>query len=150
MSLNRAQLKADVMAFGRDGRAILLVEIKTGHARIESAKVQIIRYLQAAHDVIPFAMLVTSRQIHIFKWDGQHLSEPAFQLDTSSVLSVYDAEYSEKDGFEYYMAALVEAWLRDAAYHWKSDNPPGFAMLEEIGIVRELQGGSTRTESPIE
>ena len=150
MSLNRARLTADVMAFDKAGRPILLVEIKTGHARIESVKEQLIRYLLAAHTVIPYAMLVTSRQIHVFKWDGQHLSHSAFQLDTSSVLSVYDAEYSEKDGFDYYVAALIEAWLRDVAYHWKSENPPGYSVLEKIGIAQELAGGTTRTESPIE
>ena len=67
-------------------------------------------------------MLVTLEDIRIFRWDGAALSE-VLHLPTADALSFYDPEFREKRVYEDYLAALVETWLRDVAYHWKSEAP---------------------------
>ncbi|MDQ3814447.1 MAG: hypothetical protein M3347_10910, partial [Armatimonadota bacterium] len=91
-------------------------------------------------------MLVDRQMIQIFRWDGEKLSGPLFQAPTASVLSFYDPEFEAKEIFEYYLGKLVEAWLRDIAYHWKSENPPYYAHLVAIGLAEKLRAGTTVTE----
>ncbi len=44
-----------------------------------------------------------------------------------------------------YLETLVEAWLRDLAYHWKSETPPESEKLAEIGLLQRLEGGTTHS-----
>jgi len=44
--------------------------------------------------------------------------------------------------FESYLLTLVEAWLRDLAYHWKSEDPPGSEELGKAGLIEKLEGGT--------
>jgi hypothetical protein len=46
--------------------------------------------------------------------------------------------------FESYLLTLVEAWLRDLSYHWKSENPPGSEELRSAGLLKRLEGGTTQ------
>ena len=46
--------------------------------------------------------------------------------------------------FEDYLLTLVEAWIRDLAYHWKSEAPPGSQELEQAGVLQTLAGGTTQ------
>jgi hypothetical protein len=46
--------------------------------------------------------------------------------------------------FESYLLTLVEAWLRDLAYHWKSEDPPGSEELGRAGLLEKLEGGTTQ------
>jgi hypothetical protein len=62
------------------------------------------------------------------------------------VLRHYDAEFSNKRIFELYLTTLVEAWLRDLAYHWKSEKPPASEQLAAIGLLQQLEGGTTQPE----
>lgn len=34
--------------------------------------------------------------------------------------------------------------LRDLAYHWKSENPPGSEELGKAGLLEKLEGGTTQ------
>ena len=144
---DRGRLTADILAFDRLDKPVLLVEIKARHTSIERGKERLAHYLQSAATLIPFGMIVTERSIQVFRWDGQQLSEPVFESSTAKILSVYDPEFSQKQVFEYYMITLVEAWLHDVAYQWKSEMPPGYSLLEKAGIAQQLQGGTTRAGS---
>jgi len=62
------------------------------------------------------------------------------------VLRHYEAEFGTKRIFELYLTALVEAWLRDLAYHWKSEKPPASEQLAAIGLLQQLAGGTTQLE----
>jgi hypothetical protein len=142
---------ADIVAQGRDGRMVLIVEVKATELKSREAKQKIISqlksYLQAANTNIPFAMLVDLEDIEIFQGDDASLSaKPIASLKTMDVLRHYEAEFGTKRIFELYLTALVEAWLRDLAYHWKSEKPPASEQLAAIGLLQQLAGGTTQLE----
>lgn len=87
--------------------------------------------------IVPYAMIATPKLIQIFQWDGENL-EKKYDFPSSEVMSIYDQEFSEKRIFESYLEALVEGWLRDLAYNWKTENPPKLAELTQIGLVEKL------------
>jgi hypothetical protein len=92
-------------------------------------------------------MLADPERIQVFQWDGKQLSGPISSLSTPEVLSAYEPDFSRKRIFEFYLVRLLEAWLRDAAYHWKSDSPPGSAELRKVGLLERVEGG-TRVAEP--
>jgi hypothetical protein len=150
--LTRAGLRlADIVAQSSDGRMVLLVEVKSTELknRVEKQRAisQVKSYLQAANTDIPFVMIVDLENIEIFPGNGDDLSaEPIASLKTGEVLRHYDAEFGNKRIFEFYLTTLVEAWLRDLAYHWKSEKPPASQHLAEIGLLQQLEGGTTQPE----
>ena len=40
---------------------------------------------------------------------------------------------------------LIEAWLRDLAYNWKSEIPPASEQIAAIGLLPLLAGGTTKS-----
>jgi hypothetical protein len=78
------------------------------------------------------------------------------ELNTREILGHYAPEFAGKDSryvaspiFHDYVETLVEGWLRDLAYHWKSVDPPGAEALAETGLLERIENGMTRrTESP--
>lgn len=142
-------IKADVVALDVNDDPVLVAEVKANAYDREAAKEQLIAYLRSTPTRIPFAMLVDQKHIQIFRWDGTRLSEPVDTASTDGILTFYSPEFPEKKIFEYYMIGLVEAWLRDVAYHWKSANPPHFHELQSIGLAELLERGTTKTEVPL-
>lgn len=143
--------RADIVALGNDGRIVLLVEVKATKLETRVAKSRVISqiksYLQAAKTEIPFLMIVDLENIEIFPGTSDNLpAEPIVSLKTAEVLDHYDAEFDERRIFEPYLTALVEAWLRDLAYHWKSQKPPAAEQLAAIGLLQQLEGGTTQSE----
>ncbi|HEY9668686.1 MAG TPA: type I restriction enzyme HsdR N-terminal domain-containing protein [Coleofasciculaceae cyanobacterium] len=142
---------ADIVALGSDGQMVLLVEAKATKLKTRGAKCTVISqiksYLQAANTDIPFIMIVDLENIEIFQENSDNLpAEPIASLKTAEVLGHYDAEFNERRIFEPYLTALVEAWLRDLAYHWKSQKPPAAEQLAAIGLLQQLEGGTTQSE----
>ncbi|MBD1934484.1 MULTISPECIES: hypothetical protein [Cyanophyceae] len=141
---------ADIIARNREGQTVLVVEVKATQLKDSKAKQWAIEsltaYLQAANPKIPFAMLADLENIEIFQWDGANLSEPVSIINTAAVLNHYDPEFSSKRIFWYYLETLIEAWLRDLAYHWKSENPPASEELAAIGLLQVLENGNTYSE----
>ena len=139
--------RADIVALDADDAPIMLVEVKARHEDNEFDREQLQRYLQAAQS-IPYAMLVTLRDIHLYEWKSQTLSL-LLTAPAADVLSDYEPEFRDKNIYEYYLATLVEAWLRDVAYHWKSAAPPLFDQLTQLGLVKKLDNGTTRREQEL-
>ena len=141
---------ADIIARNREGQTVLVVEVKATQLKDSKAKQWAIEsltsYLQAANTKIPFAMLADLENIEIFQWDGANLSEPVSIINTAAVLNHYDPEFSSKRIFGPYHQTLVEAWLRDLAYHWKSEKPPASEELAAIGLLQALEDGDTYSE----
>jgi hypothetical protein len=75
---------------------------------------------------------------------GENLGEPLVRLDTRQVLQHYDPDFPSRRVFEAYLLTLAEAWLRDLAYHWKSESPPGSDELRSVGLLEKLEGGTTQ------
>lgn len=147
IKLNQAR-GADIVVQGKDGQTVLLVEVKVTKLKEPKAKEkavsQLKSYWQATNDHIPFAMLVDLEDIKIFQKDDTNLSKFVSSLKTAAVLNYYDPEFSSKRIFAPYFETLVEAWLRDLAYHWKSTTPPGAEQLAAIGLLELLVGATTQ------
>lgn len=141
-----SSFRADILAEDQEGRWTLLVEIHAHDAAPDSALQQLRADLAATRDEIPFAMIVDLKKIQVFKFEDANLKGPVCTLATAEVLEHYDADFSSKRIFSDYLGTLVEAWLRDLAYHWKSPVVPGDAQLNAIGLLSRLQGGFTRRE----
>lgn len=140
----------DLVALDKEEQIILIAEVKGLPFNFQETKakkyaiLRLIDYLQAAKIVIPFAMLVDVNNILIFKWDGNNLSEAIISLNTADVLSYYEPKFREQSIFSLYLKGLTEAWLRDLAYHWKSEIPPLANKLVEIGLLQLLKDGKTQ------
>jgi len=91
-----------------------------------------------------FLIAIDLTSIQFFPVKDTTLGEPVV-FDTAAVLSRYDADFSGKRIFEPYLLTLVEAWLRDLAYHWKSPSPPGSNELKSLGFLNRIEGGTTRS-----
>jgi hypothetical protein len=145
-----AEVPFDIIAQDSTGKIILLVEVKARHFENRQHRDSFIKqvqlYLQAANMEIPFAMLVDLEKIEIFRGNTSDCSEPVSSIQTATVLSHYEPEYGKKRIFYPYLERLVESWLRDLAYHWKSETPPASEQLAEIGLLQKLAGGTTYSE----
>jgi hypothetical protein len=142
------RMQVDLIAEDPDGRAILLGEVKAGKAGPEQVE-QLRSYLEAANATIPYALLADFDQIRIYTWDGGHLSGPVFTAETTPILRHYAEDFGTVRIYKPYFVTLIEAWLRDLAYRWKSEEPPGAGPLTEIGLLPLLGRGTTRTEVTI-
>ncbi len=142
-----ADIPLDIIAQDKNGKTILLVEVKARRLEgrqhrdwfIEKVK----SYRQAANTDIPFAMLVDFEDMQIFRCDAPNWSEPVSYIKTAAVLSHYEPRYGKIRIFHHYLEGLVEAWLSDLAYHWKSQTPPASEQLAEIGLLQQLEDGTT-------
>ena len=139
--------RADIVALDADDSPVMLVEVKARQEDSVFDREQLQRYLQAAQNV-PYAMLVTLRDMHLYEWKSATLSL-LLTVPTADVLSVYEPEFRKKNIYENYLATLVEAWLRDVAYHWKSAAPPLFDQLTRLGLTEKLDNGTTRREQEL-
>ncbi|WP_026736598.1 hypothetical protein [Fischerella sp. PCC 9605] len=143
--------RPDVVALDKDGQVVLIAEVKgfpfsfKDKKTKEYAILRLIDYLKASKSLIPFAMLVDGENILIFKWDGKNLSEPLLCLNTAETLSYYEPKFNSKQIFSLYLTGLTEAWLRDLAYHWKSEIPPASKDMAKIGLLELLQEGTTQS-----
>ncbi|WP_414551413.1 hypothetical protein [Anabaena sp. CCY 0017] len=90
---------------------------------------------------VPFLMFVNSQIIKIFK--TADFKEVA-TLPTQEVLLYYNPEIADKMLFQSSLITLIQAWLRDLAYHWKSQEPPFVKEIKEIDLFDYLIDGSTQ------
>lgn len=139
-------VKAHLIAESAKQQIVLLGEINPSKRAENQVKDQLIYRLEAPEEVIPFAMNVDLEHIQIFTWDGNNLSSPICTLKTGAVLSQYDSSFTEKRIFHPYLTRLIEAWLRDLAYHWKTETPPASAEMAAIELLPLLAGGTTKTD----
>lgn len=144
----------DIIALDKNEQIVMFVFVrryasptirKRVMPRIVSALKNTLLQLSKTVGVIPFAMIVDPEDITIFIWNGRELSEAVCSLKTPTVLQHYDAEFHSDRIFEPYLETLVEGWLRDCAYHWKSQNPPASEQIAAIGLLEQLEGGTTRS-----
>jgi hypothetical protein len=132
----------DAAVVDRENHAIALVQVKAHPVERWAAILpgQLAKFSEPA----AFVLTIDPNRIHLYRPAGENLGEPIADLDTPQVLQHYDPEFPRKRVFEPYLLTLVEAWLRDLAYHWKSENPPGSEELERAGLLEKLEGGTTQ------
>ena len=133
----------DVLAHDRRGQAVLVAEVK-GVPQSESALAALRHSVALVSPPVPYAMLVDPSHIVLFSWDGKELTQLQ-RLETPRILRHYDPHFGDRRVFEDTLQILVEAWLRDVAFHWKSAEPPGYHELTVAGLAARLADGTTRT-----
>lgn len=148
------QRQIDIIAYNSEEQAILIAEVKAlgfkNHQAKQQAFSQLKSYWQSWHQVIPFVMLADLEEIEIFSGESVNASEPLLTLKTADILSHYDPEFANTRILSPYFETLLEAWLRDLAYHWKSEKPPASDRVEEIGLLQQLANGTTKSEVVVE
>lgn len=132
----------DIVVFDSAGVPRAIVEVKARSVADEQTKQQAVARLPSWQGV-EYVILADQKHIQICRREGEDLSEPLVRLITAEVLSLYDPEFSSKEIFEQYFTVLLEAWLRDVAYHWKSQKPPAFDELSSIGLAQRINNGRT-------
>jgi sporulation protein YlmC with PRC-barrel domain len=157
-------IDADIIALDKDDRIVALIEVKINQAKEKAAKQRItdraleqikhfLSKLSEKKVVIPYAMIVTLENIIVFKivfkWDGTVGSEAVLSLKTADILHYYDSKLGGQRIFEPYLTRLIEAWLRDLAYNWKSEIPPASEQIAAIGLLPLLAGGTTKSRVEI-
>ena len=156
--------RADVIADDKDGKPVLLVEVKSrpvddprpadlpgyfpwpGRDEVVG---KLSEDLHATPEGVKFAMLVDPKIIQVYQRGSGRSINPVLQLSAPEVLRPYDPEFTGKPIYHDYLETLAEGWLRDLAYHWKSNTPPAADDLERIGLLGLLKDGSTRREAEV-
>jgi hypothetical protein len=132
----------DAAFVDRENHTVLLVQVKI--QPVERWTKSLPRQLAKFAEGVAFILTIDPNSINLYSPVGENLGEPIAHLNTRLVLQHYDPEFPRKRVFESYLLTLVEAWLRDLSYHWKSDNPPGSEELERVGLLEKLLGGTTQ------
>ena len=145
----RQTIRIDLVVFDKRGQPVLMVEVKAMAGARNIARPWLM--LLAAEFCstgfpIRYWMLVDLDEILIFNGEVSQPSSPIFSMKTADVLGVYDSDFEVKRIFDDYLLALVETWLRDFTFDWRSANPPGMKQLAEIGLTERLKGGTTHRE----
>ena len=132
----------DAAVVDGENHAVVLVEAKA-HP-VESWDTILPRQLANSAERAAYVLTVDPNSIQLFRPGEESLGEPIVRLDTRQVLRHYDPDFPRTRVFESYLLTLVEAWLRDLAYHWKSEDPPGSEELGRAGLLEKLEGGTTQ------
>lgn len=134
----------DAAVFNRENLPVALIQVKARPLGKEWTPLLRSELKRSPCPDADFLLAVDPVYIHLHRLTEKELGAPVVQLDTPKVLSHYDADFTGKRIFEFYLLTLVEAWLRDLAYHWKSPNPPGSEELKASGFLGSIEGGTTR------
>jgi hypothetical protein len=133
----------DILVTGEQGQPLLVVEIKR-RAIDQNIRQQIARYSKSVGaeflmGIDPQNILVAKTLSGLPDWSG------VVKLSTPTILSHYgDVQNLERvEGF--YLQGLIEAWLRDFSFSWKSQRPPGYEELSRIGLASRLRNSETHT-----
>lgn len=132
-------LEPDIIAFDRDDEPILAANTKTLRASAAIGSPRVLEILGASG--VPFGMFVDLDDLLIFRRGCENPASPICALKTADVLSFYEPEFDRKWISPGYLQGLIEAWLHDFAFHWKSQRPPASDRLESIGLAERLDGG---------
>lgn len=139
----------DLVAEDRDGRPVLIVEVKSAPIRDESEG-WFLSTFEGAPPTVRFGMLVDFAFIRIYR-RGE--SAPTARFDTGEVLRHYSPTYSEREYphghvriLELHIRTLLDAWLQDLIYHWKSAQPPKIDDIATMGLLGMIEGGTTSEE----
>jgi hypothetical protein len=139
---------ADIIAQDADGREVLIVEVTTLRWSPEVVS-QTLERIAEAFPSVPFGMIVDPDWIRVIAFDGAGRPEERLRLNTGDILRHYEPQFGTFRVFADYLRTLTEGWLRDLAYRWKSQNPPGSQEMASVGLLPLLGGGTTRSEVPL-
>jgi hypothetical protein len=134
---------SDILVLDKMDNAVAVVEVSAVEDADRESRRRLEEYLQQAAGGIRYAILADLSTIRIFRAEGRRLGEELATLATSRVATEYDPAFASKRVFHDYLAEIMNAWLSDVAYHWKSAEPPGMEILRSIGLAHAVSDGST-------
>src|SRR5437867_4199650 len=88
----------DLVATDKEGRVVLLGEVKSHPVRDEDVTDHFTAYQNALQELAPFLLLADRSNIRIYRWDGQS-GQPVSQFSTQEILSTYDPEFGQRQVF---------------------------------------------------
>ncbi len=135
----------DFVAYEEAGKPILFGWATTMSVSPEAVE-HLAACLRSSRSKIPFALLADLDQIRLYSRRDEETAEQSWTSPTARILECYDPEFDQKPIFGDYLRGLIQAWLRDLAYHWKSATPPAQEEMASIGLLGRLKGGTTRSE----
>jgi hypothetical protein len=127
-----------IVALDKDDQPVLMIDVRSSYF-FALTDINILK--MEAYQHIPFLMFVNSNVIRIFKTPS---FEEILRLDTKETLSFYGEKITKQRIYTSYLMGLIEGWLRDLAYHWKSEIPPHHEEIKKIGLLDYLVDGTTR------
>jgi hypothetical protein len=133
----------DAALLDKENRTVALIRVKATPV-VPNWEPIIKDSLARLPEPVDYVLAIDLSFISVFRVDNGQLEPPVAQLETPEVLKRYDPDFSNQRIFERYLLTLVEGWLRDLAYHWKSKNPPGADELRNAGLLDRLEDGTTQ------
>lgn len=134
----------DAAVFDRENLPVALIQVKARPLGNEWTPLLRTELKRKPGPPAAFLLAIDPVCIHLYRLTEKELGDPVVHLNTPKILSHYDPDFTGKRIFEHYLLTLVEAWLRDLAYHWKSPNPPGSEELQAAGFLGRVEGGTTQ------
>ncbi len=134
---------ADLVVADKDGRSLLLVEVKSG-TTFEEESLSRLREDHRKFD-FPFAMLINPAQIWVFgpDWSG----EPVAKFATPETLRPCDPYFDDHKSLSRdYLVHVAWSWLFDFVSVHRPDRPPQPCCLQKVGLADRLVGGEVMTE----
>ena len=136
---------ADVLAFDRDGRPVVFVDVK-GMTPVPESALQLLETLRSNIPPIPFGILADPERLQFFQMGGSTL-DPVFVLATRELTRAYGPSGADDTPpYETYLKGLIDVWLTDLDFHWKHAVPPANEEMKSLGIVALLAGGTIERE----
>ncbi len=127
-----------IVALDKDDQLILMIDVRSSDF-FALTDINILKMEDYQH--IPYLMFVNSNVIRIFKTPS---FEEILRLNTKETLTFYATEITRNRVSKSFIMRLIQAWLRDLAYHWKSEIPPHQDEFKKIGLLNYLTNGTTR------
>jgi hypothetical protein len=126
-----------IVAKDQEDQPVLMIDVRFPE-RYSSPELNILKMENYQH--IPFLMYANTNVMRIFK--APNFAE-IIRLDTKTVLAFYNPESVKRMIFQSTLLTLIQAWLHDLSYHWKSKNPPYIEQIKSIGLYDLLVNGTT-------
>lgn len=135
--------RPDILVLDAEERPLMLVEVRSRVLEPDFADgLRDFMAAEQSHNA-PFGMIVDFENIRIFSFSPDRTATTLATIPTSRILSVYDPRFDNKKIHGLYLESLTGSWLRDLAYNWKSQSPPGQELLDKLGVLSRLKGGWT-------
>jgi hypothetical protein len=131
---------ADVVAFDRDDKPVVVVAADERPLYPQSIGFNL-EVLQAIRKDIPFAILAYAEEMTIYRKHRTRSLEPVATIPTREIIRFYAPESVEGRLFSRFIAAMIDVWLRDFMWHWKSPTPPYSETMAALGLVERLENG---------
>jgi hypothetical protein len=143
--------QANVVALDAEEEPVALIVVRATRSMEPEVYEEIVEMLRerAERFSIPYFILADLSTVRIFR---QGVTTPELEVPFEAVLSAYSSDDIQKRSapmFPRYLEGRVGSWLRDVAYHWKSETPPYLAELRRIGLAARLARGTTIAKSTL-